>query len=61
MDDIRELYNLIRADIKAIVKEAVSEAIEETFNSLNWSMDPKTNTVTFLVGNSEAKVNGDKK
>lgn len=29
MDDLRELYNLIRSDIKTLVKEAVSEAIEQ--------------------------------
>lgn len=48
-DDI-EVDSISRAELKAIVKEA----IEETLNSLTWSMDTKTNTVTFIVGN-EAK------
>lgn len=29
MDDIRELYDLLRADIKSLVKEAVIEAMSE--------------------------------
>lgn len=29
MDDIRELYDLLRSELKTIVKEAVSEAMRE--------------------------------
>lgn len=47
-DDI-EVDSISRAELKAIVKEA----IEETLNSLTWSMDTKTNTVTFIVGNED--------
>lgn len=35
------------------LKELVKESVIEVFNSLTWKIDPKTNTVTFLVGNKE--------
>ena len=54
---IDDITPITRAELKEIVKESFIEVL----NSLTWRLDTKTNTVTFLVGNSEAKVNGDKK
>lgn len=47
-DDITPLN---REELKALIKESVIEV----FNSLTWRLDPKTNTVTFLVGDKEVK------
>lgn len=54
---IDDITPITRAELKEIVKESFIEVL----NGLTWRLDTKTNTVTFLVGNSEAKVNGDKK
>lgn len=43
---IDDITPITRAELKDIVKESVIEV----FNSLTWKIDPKTNTVTFLVG-----------
>lgn len=42
---IEEITPLNREEIKELVKEALSEAL----NSLRWSIDPITNTVTFIT------------
>lgn len=42
---IEEITPLNREEIKELVKEALSEAL----NSLRWSIDPITNTVTFFT------------
>jgi hypothetical protein len=42
---IEEITPLNREEIKELVKEALSEAL----NSLRWSIDPITNTVTFVT------------
>lgn len=41
-----DIATLNRAELKEIVREAIEEAL----NSLDWRIDPITNTVTFLVG-----------
>lgn len=48
---IDDITPISRAELKDIVKESVIEV----FNSLTWKIDPKTNNVTFLVGNKEVK------
>lgn len=47
IDDIEALK---REELKALIKEALVEA----FNSLSWSMDPKSKIVTFKTGDKEA-------
>lgn len=47
---IDDLEVLKRSEIKELIKEA----LVETLNSLSWSVDPKTKTVTFLAADKEA-------
>lgn len=44
-----EVDSISRSELKAIVREAIID----TLNSLEWRLDTKTNTVTFIV-NKEA-------
>lgn len=45
-----EVDSISRSELKAIVREAIID----TLNSLEWRLDTKTNTVTFIV-NKEAE------
>ena len=45
-----DITPLNREEIKALMKESFIEVL----NGLAWKIDPKTNTVTFFIGDKEA-------